>query len=212
MLYITAVCKFYPFAGDIYLNFLHDSERPMMETWVTLHMRKTTVCPPTSLLFSPDCCFHLLIPPSQVLTTDLLLDPSLEDITIEGVTFVRSLVSDLALDVLLYQSAYRQLISEIVLKEANRIYRLFKARNPGFNGKVHVIGHSLGSAIMFDILCREKEKQEAAQSRMNPLRFWPSHSASREPQEHKELSFDFDVEDLYCLGSPVGLFQMLKGR
>lgn len=28
----------------------------------------------------------------------------------------------------------------------------------------------------------------------------------------KELDFDFDVEDFYCLGSPIGLFQMLKGR
>lgn len=140
------------------------------------------------------------------------LDPSLEDITIEGVTFARSLVSDLALDVLLYQSAYRGLISEIVLTEANRIYHLFMERNPNFKGKVHVIGHSLGSAIMFDILCREREERESVEPRKNPLRFWPSPTPPAQSKEHKELRFDFDVEDLYCLGSPVGLFQMLKGR
>lgn len=28
----------------------------------------------------------------------------------------------------------------------------------------------------------------------------------------KDFSFEFDVEDFYCLGSPIGLFQMLKGR
>ncbi|KAK1973970.1 DDHD domain-containing protein [Colletotrichum cereale] len=142
--------------------------------------------------------------------------PSLEDITIEGVAFARSLISDLALDVLLYQSAYREQISEIVLKESNRIYKLFLERNPEFKGKVHIIGHSLGSAIMFDILCRQKEKEKSKgpESPRNPLRFWPAQEKAQgsRDREANELRFEFDVEDFYCLGSPVGLFQMLKGR
>lgn len=137
--------------------------------------------------------------------------PSLEDITIEGMAFARSLISDLALDILLYQSAYREQICEIVLKESNRIYKLFMERNPEFKGKVHIMGHSLGSAIMFDILCRQKEKAKSPELSRNPLRIWPSQDRY-EPREPKELAFDFDVEDFYCLGSPVGLFQMLKGR
>ncbi|KAH8902409.1 DDHD-domain-containing protein [Coniochaeta sp. PMI_546] len=136
--------------------------------------------------------------------------PSLEDITIEGMAFARSLVSDLALDILLYQSAYREQICEIVLKESNRIYQLFMERNPDFKGKVHIMGHSLGSAIMFDILCRQKEKSSQEPAR-NPLRFWPSQDRY-EPSNPKDLAFNFDVEDFYCLGSPIGLFQMLKGR
>jgi hypothetical protein len=128
------------------------------------------------------------------------------------VAFARSLISDLALDVLLYQSAYREQIAEIVLKEANRIYRIFKERNPEFNGKVHIVGHSLGSAIMFDILCRQKEQKRVNESPRNPLRFWPASQDRYEPKEPKELAFDFEVEDFYCLGSPIGLFQMLKGR
>lgn len=136
--------------------------------------------------------------------------PSLDDITVEGMAFARSLVSDLALDILLYQSAYREQICEIVLKESNRIYKLFKERNPEFRGKVHIMGHSLGSAIMFDILCRQKEKVDSDATR-NPLRFWPSQDRY-EPSNPKELAFAFDVEDFYALGSPIGLFQMLKGR
>lgn len=50
-------------------------------------------------------------------------------------------------DILLYQSAYREHISSIVLNESNRIYNLFRERNPGFNGKISLIGHSLGSAV-----------------------------------------------------------------
>lgn len=138
-------------------------------------------------------------------------DPSLEDITIEGMAFARSLISDLALDVLLYQSSYREHITEIVLNESNRIFRKFKERNPEFKGKVHIVGHSLGSAIMFDILCRQKERKQDQEPPRNPLRFWPTQDRY-EPQNPKALEFEFDVDDFYCLGSPIGLFQMLKGR
>ncbi|KAI1363048.1 DDHD domain-containing protein [Xylaria arbuscula] len=138
--------------------------------------------------------------------------PSLEDITVEGMAFARSLISDLALDVLLYQSAYREQITEIVLKESNRIYKLFRERNPEFKGKVHIIGHSLGSAIMFDILCRQKQSAGGMELLRNPLRFWPAQDRVEPSKDIKDLAFNFEVEDLYCLGSPVGLFQMLKGR
>ena len=137
--------------------------------------------------------------------------PSLEDITVEGVPFVRSLISDLALDILLYQSAYREHISNIVLAESNRIYNLFRERNPEFNGKVSLIGHSLGSAILFDILCRQKENT----SPHRPIAHNKQHKTRPPPApkaQGNDFDFDFEVEDFYCLGSPIGLFQMLKGR
>lgn len=142
------------------------------------------------------------------------LDPSLEDITVEGVAFARSLISDLALDVLLYQSSYRKQISKIVLNECNRIFRLYKERNPEFKGKVHVMGHSLGSAILFDILCRQQSPRHPDNSR-NSLRFWASQgrpSPTRSKTKDHDMTLDFEAEDFYCLGSPIGLFQMLEGR
>lgn len=121
--------------------------------------------------------------------------PNLNDITVEGVPAVRNLITDLALDILLYQSpAYKDHISRIVLEECNRIYHLFMARNPTFDGKVSMIGHSLGSAIMFDILCEQERKQVRPRKDKHPMKL------------------DFSVEDFYALGSPIGLFQMLHGR
>ncbi|QIW98753.1 hypothetical protein AMS68_004271 [Peltaster fructicola] len=126
--------------------------------------------------------------------------PSLSDISVEGVPAVRNLISDLALDILLYQSpAYKDHISRIVLEECNRIYGLFIERNPDFRGKVSMIGHSLGSAIMFDLLCRQGGQGVAIDKRS-------SHG-------HKgHMKLDFKVADFYALGSPIGLFQMLKGE
>jgi len=133
--------------------------------------------------------------------------PSLEDITVEGVPFVRSLITDLALvtisssllsksansekDILLYQSAYREHISNIVLNESNRIYNLFRERNPEFNGKVSLVGHSLGSAVLFDILCRQKEDTKVPAS-TPPQRHYKSRAATSAKTPGKEFLFDFD--------------------
>ncbi|KAM0341857.1 hypothetical protein ACHAPQ_000407, partial [Fusarium lateritium] len=136
--------------------------------------------------------------------------PSLEDITIEGVAFARSLISDLALDVLLYQSSYKAQISRIVLNECNRIFKLFKERNPEFKGKIHLMGHSLGSAILFDLLCQQKRDLPTQQK--SALRLWPAQQIPESPTKDPELKLEFKVDDFFCLGSPVGLFQMLKGQ
>ncbi|RPB29617.1 DDHD-domain-containing protein [Terfezia boudieri ATCC MYA-4762] len=127
--------------------------------------------------------------------------PSLADITVEGVPAVRSLITDLALDILLYQSpTYKEHIAKVVLEECNRIYALFKKRNPGFRGKVSLVGHSLGSVILFDLLCTQPDKFDG-----KCMGFKPTSGG-------KSINFDFPVENLFCLGSPIGLFQMLKGR
>lgn len=123
--------------------------------------------------------------------------PSLSDITLESVPAVRNLISDLAMDVLLYQSGYCEHICNIVKQECNRILALYKQRHPSFKGTVSLCGHSLGSAILFDILCQQPveislTKQERVGGQKNAL--------------------DFECEEFFCLGSPLALFQMLKGK
>ncbi|PNS16105.1 hypothetical protein CAC42_4506 [Sphaceloma murrayae] len=127
--------------------------------------------------------------------------PNLENITVDGVPAVRGLITDLALDILLYQSPiYRDHITKIVVEECNRIYKLFSQRHPTFKGKVSLVGHSLGSALMWDILCQQAQDATSARS-----------SFSRK-KGSVDVQLDFQVEDFYALGSPIGLFQMLQGR
>ncbi|OGE54690.1 hypothetical protein PENARI_c005G08089 [Penicillium arizonense] len=134
--------------------------------------------------------------------------PSLSDITLESVPAVRNLISDLAMDVLLYQSRYCEHISNIVKQECNRIVRLYKQRNPSFNGSVSLCGHSLGSAILFDILCHQPGEVADPAKREKPK--------AQETDGSNHLSgtsaFEFETEEFFCLGSPIALFQMLKGK
>ncbi|KAK9477526.1 DDHD domain-containing protein [Lipomyces japonicus] len=118
---------------------------------------------------------------------------SLQDITVDSVPALRGIISEVLLDILLYyQPNYREKIMRNVTNECNRIYHLFCKHNPSFNGRVSLIGHSLGAAITFDILCRQSHDAQ---------------SASR-----NVLSLDFNADSFFGLGSPVGLFQMLKGK
>lgn len=144
--------------------------------------------------------------------TDTLEDdayPSLADITLESVPAVRNLISDLAMDVLLYQSGYCDHIANIVKQECNRLLQLYKQRNPSFNGTVSLCGHSLGSAILFDILCHQPSDADATRSSKATARGTDDMADQR---GGIQSALNFDCEEFFCLGSPIALFQMLKGK
>ena len=48
-----------------------------------------------------------------------------------------------------------QAVINHVSSEMNRLLDLFKQRNPGFSGGVSVMGHALGSCILFDLLAHQ---------------------------------------------------------
>ena len=85
-------------------------------------------------------------------------------------------------------------------------------RNPAFSGKVSLIGHSLGSAILFDILCRQKHVQAPPTGLYRHRPVVQRNAINGGNQQAPDLELKFDVEDFFCLGSPLGLYQMLKGR
>ncbi|EMG50897.1 hypothetical protein G210_0035 [Candida maltosa Xu316] len=119
--------------------------------------------------------------------------PALSQINVEGIKALRDVVGDVVLDVLLfYQPRYLTQIISAVTSELNRVYKLYKERNPNFNGKVHILGHSLGSAIAFDILSGQS-------------------NSSRGPLD-VEKDLEFNVENLFLLGSPVGMFKLLEEK
>ncbi|KAE8162333.1 DDHD domain-containing protein [Aspergillus tamarii] len=122
---------------------------------------------------------------------------TLHDITPETIPAVRSLISDVMLDIPYYMSHHKPKMIQAVVKEANRIFRLWCKNNPGFqqNGRVHLLAHSLGSAMALDIL---------------------SHQPTHVPDiDFAKTSipgdiFEFDTKDLFICGSPAGFFLLLN--
>merc|ERR1719187_195532 len=91
-------------------------------------------------------------------------DKRIQPLTLRSIPKLRSFVNDTLLDVLFYTSPiYCQTILDTVCGEINRIYKLFCSRNPGFVGQCSVVGHSLGSLILFDLLSGQKDSEEKAE-------------------------------------------------
>ncbi|GKV09233.1 hypothetical protein SLEP1_g20768 [Rubroshorea leprosula] len=84
-------------------------------------------------------------------------ESAVDKITIDGVKGLRVMLSATVHDVLYYMSPiYCQAIIDSVSNQLNRLYLKFLKRNPGYDGKVSIYGHSLGSVLSYDILCHQE--------------------------------------------------------
>ena len=117
---------------------------------------------------------------------------TLKDLQPKSIPVVRDLIKDVMLDIPYYLSSYKEEILEAAVAEANRVWELFCQCNRYFqeNGRVHIIGHSLGSVIAMDVLSGQ-----------------PTHVDIKSKPADK-LHFAFNVTNLFCVGSPAGLFLM----
>ncbi|PNF41924.1 Phospholipase DDHD2 [Cryptotermes secundus] len=92
---------------------------------------------------------------------DTGIDRKLKSITLSSIPKLRHFTNDTLLDILFYTSpVYCQTIMHTVGREVNRLFNLFRKRNPTFEGGVSLGGHSLGSLILFDLLCHQKPTEE----------------------------------------------------
>ncbi|KAL1324861.1 hypothetical protein AAHE18_13G120900 [Arachis hypogaea] len=83
-------------------------------------------------------------------------ETAVEKITLDGVRGLRVMLSATVHDVLYYMSPiYCQDIIDSVSNQLNRLYLKFLKRNPGYDGKISLYGHSLGSVLSYDILCHQ---------------------------------------------------------
>ncbi|KAI7745743.1 hypothetical protein M8C21_026349 [Ambrosia artemisiifolia] len=84
-------------------------------------------------------------------------ESAVEKCTLPGVRGLRITLSATVHDVLYYMSPiYCQDIIDSVSNQLNRLYMKFLKRNPGYDGKVSLYGHSLGSVLSYDILCHQE--------------------------------------------------------
>ncbi|KAM9360238.1 triacylglycerol hydrolase DDHD2 [Symphorus nematophorus] len=89
------------------------------------------------------------------------VDEDIQRITLPSISRLRHFTNDTLLDLFFYNSpTYCQTIVDTVASEINRLHALFKQRHPEFKGAVSVVGHSLGSLILFDLLTNQRTGTE----------------------------------------------------
>jgi hypothetical protein len=127
---------------------------------------------------------------------------NLLDITPDTLPSVRGIVSDVMLDIPYYMSHHQPRMIAAVIREANRVYKLWCSNNPGFSqeGRVHIIAHSLGSVMAVDILSKQ------------PTRI-PDHLSDPTKVDLDVANLDhllFNTHNLTLCGSPAGFFLLLR--
>lgn len=122
----------------------------------------------------------------------------LKDIEPSTIPAVRSMISDVMFDIPFYMSHHKGKMITALVREANRVYRLWCRNNPGFSdkGRVHLIAHSLGSVMAVDILSR----QPTSVPRLN----------ISVPTTIDDQHFEFNTTNLFLAGSPAGFFLLLE--
>ncbi|KAK3683610.1 DDHD domain-containing protein [Podospora appendiculata] len=123
---------------------------------------------------------------------------TLKDIEPSTIPAVRSMISDVMFDIPFYMSHHKPKMIAALAGEANRVYRLWCRNNPGFaeKGRVHLIGHSLGSAMAVEILSHQPTRVP----RLDLLT----------PPAPDMRHFEFDTTNLFLLGSPAAFFLLLE--
>lgn len=93
---------------------------------------------------------------------------------------------------------HKSKMTTAVVRDANRVYRLFCQRNPYFalRGRVSIIAHSLGSALVSDVLSTQPTRVKKL-SEMTPA------------ERGNEKDFLFDTRLLFLVGSPVSFSSQL---
>lgn len=159
------------------------------------------------------------------------IDEKLKSITLESIPRLRNFTNETLLDVLFYTSPiFSQNIVDTVAKALNKKYTMFLNRNKNFKGRVSLAGHSLGSLILFDLLCHQKPMEMNGENLENPdepqspvamkkisiIHQPVSRTQSKPIDYHFGLSgtgqplmqypqLIFEPMNFFALGSPIGM-------
>nr|XP_018897117.1 PREDICTED: phospholipase DDHD1-like [Bemisia tabaci] len=122
-----------------------------------------------------------------------------EAITPSNVLNLRQLLNASAMDIMYYTSPlYSAEIQQGLTKELNRLYSMFVERNPNSDVKVSVVAHSLGCVIVYDIITGWMP------------RLYQEDFLSKEALLTGKSRLKFQLENFFCLGSPLAVFLALR--
>lgn len=166
---------------------------------------------------------------------------SLKATTLHSIPALRAIANDVVFDVLMYLTPqFCQKVLECVTSQINELYEKFQTIHPNFAGEgvTHLIGHSLGSVIVWDLLSILKEAKRQDEpigetSTQLSLGVTPTAIRGEGKDDSAEFGcrayesiygtwgpslterFDqticFEPDTTIFLGSPLGIFLTLRG-
>jgi hypothetical protein len=129
------------------------------------------------------------------------VDPIINKITLKSIPTIRLIENDYLADVLFYFSKDRgQNIVNNVTSLFNTSYHNFIEKHPDFDGKIIIMGYSLGGIITWDILSHQREPQTKQEIDMY----------SKLDVNFSKL--DFKPHYFFGLGSPIGAVLTFRGQ
>jgi hypothetical protein len=156
----------------------------------------------------------------------------LKDISLRTIPNMRDFANDTLMDVLYFMSpVHHDIIIDIVTHEMNTVVERF-CQLTGFEGRISVVGHSLGSIVSWDILNNQNteledddDSDEDSYSRSfdstsefesaKSEDYHPELTSSAPPSSQVQSSYpqlDFTVDNFFLLGSPVAVFLMIRNQ
>jgi hypothetical protein len=134
----------------------------------------------------------------------------LERLALESIPAVRSVLSDATMDILLYvsQKHFNKILGAVI-SEVLRLHRLFSHWNPQFSGEFSFVAHSLGSALVADLLSFtiSPDSLIGQLSDDNKSKQCMSREFMKIADGHV---FPFKIDKFFAMGSPLGVFHLLK--
>ncbi|RZF32862.1 hypothetical protein LSTR_LSTR009977 [Laodelphax striatellus] len=162
----------------------------LRQTVLTLHDRQFSSSPERAEFFPVEWRMSLQLDCGLV-----------EAITPMNVVPLRNFLNSTAMDIMYYTSPiYSAEIQQGLINELNRLYTLYVQRNPNADTKVSIVAHSLGCVIVYDII--------TGWIPQNPFSDHTTQDRSHILTGKSRLKFE--VENFFCLGSPLSVFLALR--
>lgn len=128
----------------------------------------------------------------------------LKEITLPNIPAVRDFANFAIADLMVYQDdEWRERLLSELQQKMDSVYETFCKRTPDFTGHVAILGHSLGSVIMFDLLQRRLGEHTAG--------FLAGSERAVPAQEAPEKPLRCPVPRCFFgAGSPLGMFLSIR--
>ena len=126
-------------------------------------------------------------------TRDLIGEVSMP----HGMAAIKSVLKDVVSDVLFYaEHGHRDRILASISAQINAFHAEFAATHPDSAENLHIIAHSLGGVVAYDLLCMHYARENAPST--------PAPSCAVPP-------LVCQPKNLFICGSPLGLFLSIRG-